>query len=47
MTVSFDNYYWEDDNITTVCDGNCTIEARDWDLDVSLACADGTTRPSY
>ncbi|TEY30753.1 hypothetical protein BOTCAL_0847g00020 [Botryotinia calthae] len=40
MTVSFDNYYWEDDNITTVCDGNCTIEARDWDLDVSLACAD-------
>ncbi|PQE27499.1 hypothetical protein CJF31_00009116 [Rutstroemia sp. NJR-2017a BVV2] len=40
MTISFDNYYWEDDNITTVCDGNCTIEARDWDLDISLAYAD-------
>jgi hypothetical protein len=41
MSVNFDNYYWEDDNITDICDGNCTIEARDWDLDVSLACGDG------
>lgn len=41
MAVSFDNYYWEDDNITDVCDGNCTLQARDWDLSVSLACSDG------
>ncbi|THY54577.1 hypothetical protein D6C97_05682 [Aureobasidium pullulans] len=41
MAVSFDNYYWEDDNITDVCDGNCTLQARDWDLGVSLACGDG------
>ncbi|KAH0366144.1 hypothetical protein KCU65_g5538, partial [Aureobasidium melanogenum] len=40
MAVSFDNYYWEDDNITDVCDGNCTLQARDWDLSVSLACGD-------
>lgn len=40
MSVSFDNYYWEDDNITDVCDGNCTLQARDWDLSVSLACSD-------
>ncbi|CZS88472.1 uncharacterized protein RAG0_00214 [Rhynchosporium agropyri] len=40
MSVSFDNYYWEDENITDVCDGNCTLQARDWDLSVSLACSD-------
>ncbi|CZR67061.1 uncharacterized protein PAC_16960 [Phialocephala subalpina] len=40
MTINFDNYWWEDDNLTDLCLGNCTYEAQQWDSDVTQACAD-------
>lgn len=40
MSINFDNYWWEEDNLTDLCLGNCSYEATLWDRDVTQACAD-------
>ncbi|PQE04306.1 hypothetical protein CJF30_00010068 [Rutstroemia sp. NJR-2017a BBW] len=46
MVGSFDNYWWEDDNVTSLCLGNCTWATTLWDLNVSGAC-DGEYISAY
>ncbi|KAF3021589.1 hypothetical protein E8E14_013554 [Neopestalotiopsis sp. 37M] len=38
MVGDFENFWWEDDNITTLCDGSCPQAASDWRLNVFDAC---------
>ncbi|KAI1212568.1 uncharacterized protein F4807DRAFT_450236 [Annulohypoxylon truncatum] len=40
MVSSFENYWWEDDNVTALCGTNCSDAAQDWDLNVASACDD-------
>lgn len=46
MALNVDNYWWEEDNVTALCAGNCSTAAKYWDLEVSGAC-DGQYYPSY
>lgn len=46
MVGNFDDFWWEDDNVTSLCVGNCTQAAILWDLNVSGAC-DGEYMPAY
>lgn len=38
MADQFENYWWEDDNVTALCDGNCSSQATDWYMDTTGAC---------
>ena len=38
MVGSVDNYWWEDDNLTAICTGNCSQEAKLWNSDVLGSC---------
>ncbi|KAF7536115.1 hypothetical protein G7054_g4838 [Neopestalotiopsis clavispora] len=38
MVGDFENFWWEDDNITTLCDGSCPQATSDWRLNVFDAC---------
>ncbi|KAI2465892.1 hypothetical protein F4781DRAFT_374999 [Annulohypoxylon bovei var. microspora] len=38
MVSSFENYWWEDDNVTALCASNCSYAAQMWDLNVASAC---------
>ena len=40
MVGSLDNYWWEDDNVTALCAGNCSQAATSWNSDVLDACTD-------
>lgn len=40
MSINFDNYWWEEDNLTDLCLGNCSYQATLWDRDVTQACAE-------
>jgi len=46
MVGTVDNYYWEDENLTTLCSGNCSYATTMWDLDVTNAC-DGQYMSAY
>ena len=30
MASNFDDYWWQDDNVTALCSGNCTQNAGAW-----------------
>ncbi|KAI3319768.1 hypothetical protein HD806DRAFT_547669 [Xylariaceae sp. AK1471] len=30
LTSEFDNYWWQDDNVTALCTGNCSTAASEW-----------------
>lgn len=30
MAGNFDDYWWQDDNVTTLCSGNCSQNAGAW-----------------
>lgn len=38
MASNFDNYWWEDDNVTALCTGNCSQAASDWSDALSDTC---------
>ncbi|OCL06228.1 carbohydrate-binding module family 50 protein [Glonium stellatum] len=46
MIGSLDNYWWEDDNLTDICGGNCSDAAAAWSLDIADAC-DGQYLSAY
>ncbi|KAJ5098774.1 hypothetical protein N7532_005775 [Penicillium argentinense] len=46
MALNVDNYWWEEDDVTALCSGNCSTAAKYWDLQVASAC-DGQYYPSY
>jgi hypothetical protein len=39
MASDFENFWWEDDNITALCSGNCSQDTSVWN--------DGITDPCY
>jgi hypothetical protein len=46
MIGSLDNYWWEDDNVTDICGGNCSISAQNWSNDIQDVCS-GQYLPAY
>ncbi|KAI0431904.1 hypothetical protein F5Y09DRAFT_340145 [Xylaria sp. FL1042] len=40
MASQFDNYWWEDDNVTALCTGNCSQAASAWIDTLSDTCYD-------
>lgn len=46
MVVNWDMFWWENDNITDLCSGNCSDAANLWALDVQSAC-DGEYMSAY
>ncbi|KAI1382676.1 uncharacterized protein F4822DRAFT_440959 [Hypoxylon trugodes] len=38
MVGDFENFWWEDDNITTLCLGNCQKNTSDWMFDLYSEC---------
>ncbi|KAI0140764.1 hypothetical protein BJ166DRAFT_583997 [Pestalotiopsis sp. NC0098] len=38
MVGDFENFWWEDDNVTALCSGNCPSATSDWRLNVYDAC---------
>ena len=46
MAGQFDNYYWENDNITDLCGTGCQPDANTWHWAVQDAC-DGQTITAY
>jgi hypothetical protein len=46
MVVNWDMFWWEPDNITELCLGNCSIAANVWHNNVMSAC-DGEYMSAY
>lgn len=46
MVVNLDMFWWEQDNITDLCIGNCSSAATLWAADVESAC-DGEYMSAY
>lgn len=46
MVVNLDMFWWENDNISDLCLGNCSVAATMWALDVQSAC-DGEYFSAY
>ncbi|KUI67451.1 hypothetical protein VM1G_02901 [Cytospora mali] len=42
MTSDVDNYWWEEDNVTTLCTTECWSAVDGWDQDVQARCDDQT-----
>lgn len=42
MTSDVDNYWWEEDNVTTLCTTQCWSAVDAWDQDVQARCDDQT-----
>jgi hypothetical protein len=40
MVGDFDNYWWEDDNVTTLCGGSCQLDAATWIDSITNDCYD-------
>jgi hypothetical protein len=38
MVGTVDNYYWEQDNLTTLCTAECFAAVQDWNDDVNTNC---------
>lgn len=38
MVGDFENFWWEDDNVTALCNGNCPSVTSNWRLNVYDAC---------
>lgn len=39
-TVTVDDHWWSEDNLTTLCTADCSTSAQDWEMDVALACVE-------
>ena len=46
MTSTVDNYFWEADNLTTLCTRECFAAADEWNIDVQNKC-DGDFLVAY
>ena len=40
MASQFENYWWEVDNVTELCGGNCSLGADEWSKNVNTICDD-------
>jgi hypothetical protein len=38
MAQTVENYWWETDNLTTLCSPGCFAAVQDWDADVQARC---------
>ncbi|KAK8097735.1 uncharacterized protein PG998_013221 [Apiospora kogelbergensis] len=38
MVADFENFWWEDDNVTALCSGNCALDVSSWSMDLYSIC---------
>lgn len=38
MVADFENFWWEDDNVTALCAGDCSMEVASWSMDLYSIC---------